>query len=717
MEHTVQTHHMNRTRSHVRIEANMLLEKMQGLGFRPVLFLASPFYSCHDQNHWVSEIFAPPCHLSEISVEGLQRMKELFDLIIKGWTPRETPAAAPTRPPPCRPETPAAAPTRPPPYRPETPAAAPTWPPPYRPETPAAAPTRPPPYRPETPAAAPTRPPPCLPETPAAAPTRPPPCLPETPAAAPTRPPPCLPETPAGASTRPPPSTPETPAGASSNGLEQEVLQHTACREAPSPRPVQEEKWTYKKKSPTASDAGMWTIGQLRAVLHHPVTGNNAEMRGFIQQTIAEHREGVSLLQGEKSRQWKLLTAAWSPQVRLDRAEVLQHAACREAPSPRPVQEETWTPGTRVKEEEEPWNPGLPVKEEVAEEPRAPGLFYSNVKEEVAEEPWNPGLPVKEEREELLVSPGGAGGQETTGEDVIQDPSSPGSVKTEGAPPPPTDPTEAGPPTRDSEADIKPEPQPLSFVSDHYATAEPQPLSFVSDHYATAEPQPLSDGYETAQRQPRSCVSDQFETTEPQPLSCVSDQFETTEPQPRSCVSDQFETTEPQPRSCVSDQFETTEPQPRSCASADCTTTETDAKEEAGAESGSGSGAAVGASCPDMDSKLRIRRRAKRPVRELESDTKTRVRIHMRVHKGEPYSGPDCGKAFTTKGGVNEHIQNIHRPFRCKLCTASFYFKYGLNRHLSVHTRERPYTCSSCGLTYTGKDKLNRHINIHHRIT
>ncbi|XP_056445177.1 uncharacterized protein LOC130381548 isoform X1 [Gadus chalcogrammus] len=706
MEHKVQTHDMNRTWSHVRIEANMLLEKMQGLGLRPVLFLASPFYSCHDQNHWVSEIFAPPCHLSEISVEGLQRMKALFDLIIKGWTPRETPAAAPTRPPPYRPE---------------------------------------------------------------------------TPAATPTLPPPCLPETPAGASTRPPPSTPETPAGASSNGLEQEVLQHTACREAPSPRPVQEEKWTYKKKSPTASDAGMWTIGQLRAVLHHPVTGNNVEMRGFIQQTIAEHREGVSLLQGEKSRQWKLLTAAWCPQVRLDRAEVLQHAACREAPYPRPGQEETWTPGTRVKEEkeplppglpvkeevaeeprapglpvkeevaeeprapglpvkeereEEPWNPGLPVKEEVAEEPWNPGLPVKEevaeepwnpglpVKEEVAEEPWNPGLPVKEEREEepwnpglpvkeereeLWVSPGGDGGQETTGEDVIQDPTPPGSVKTEGAPPPPTDPTEAGPPTRDSEADIKPEPQPLSFVPDHYATAEPQPLSCVSDQFEATEPQP------------RSCVSDQFEATEPQPRSCVSDQFEATEPQPRSCVSDQFEATEPQPRSCVSDQFEATEPQPRSCASADCTTTETDAKEEAGAESGSGSGAAVGAPCPDMDSKLRTRRRAKRPVRELESDTKTRVRIHMRVHTGErPHSGPDCGKASTTKGGVNEHIQNIprsDRPFHCELCTASFKSKWGLNRHLSVHTGERPYTCSSCGLSYTARDKLNRHINIHHRIT
>ncbi|CAL8386489.1 unnamed protein product [Boreogadus saida] len=81
MEHEVQTHHMNQTMSHVLMEANMLLEKMQGLGLRPVLFLAS---SWHDQNPWVSKVFAPPCNLSETAVECLQRMKALFDLVIKG---------------------------------------------------------------------------------------------------------------------------------------------------------------------------------------------------------------------------------------------------------------------------------------------------------------------------------------------------------------------------------------------------------------------------------------------------------------------------------------------------------------------------------------------------------------------------------------------------------------------------------------------------------
>ncbi|CAL8279033.1 unnamed protein product [Gadus morhua 'NCC'] len=361
----------------------------------------------------------------------------------------------------------------------------------------------------------------------------------------------------------------------------------------------------------TASDARMWTIGELRAVLHHPVIGDNAEMRGYIQQTISEYQEGVSLLQGENSRKCKLLTAAWSPQVRLDRAEVLQHTACREAPSPRLFQVETWTPGTRVKEEAEPWNPGLPVKEE---------------------------------REELLVSPGGDGGQETTEEDVIQDPSSPGSVKTEDdddeelALPPPTDPTEAWLPTGDSETDVKPEPQ---------------------------------------------------------LLSCASDQYETTEPQPRPCLLDQYETT---------------------------------VKEEAGEESGARSGVPVGDLHPDLDSGMRIGRRVKFveklfhcPVCELKCVSKAHLRTHMRVHTGErPYSCPDCGKAFTTKGGANRHIRGIHhgdRPFRCEFCTFSFTFKSGLNRHLRVHTGERPYTCSFCGLSFTQSGNLTTHIDVHHRIT
>ena len=61
----------------------------------------------------------------------------------------------------------------------------------------------------------------------------------------------------------------------------------------------------------------MWTIGELRALLHHPVCG---ETRRYVQRTISEYEEGVPLVRGENSRQRKLLTAAWSPRVRLSRA-------------------------------------------------------------------------------------------------------------------------------------------------------------------------------------------------------------------------------------------------------------------------------------------------------------------------------------------------------------------------------------------------------------
>jgi hypothetical protein len=57
------------------------LEKLQALGWRPVLFLARPGKK---KDCWHSEVLAPLCHLSERSSACLERMKALFDLVIEG---------------------------------------------------------------------------------------------------------------------------------------------------------------------------------------------------------------------------------------------------------------------------------------------------------------------------------------------------------------------------------------------------------------------------------------------------------------------------------------------------------------------------------------------------------------------------------------------------------------------------------------------------------
>ncbi|CAL8323841.1 unnamed protein product [Lota lota] len=441
----------------------------------------------------------------------------------------------------------------------------------------------------------------------------------------------------------------------------------------------------------------MERIDELRAMLNRQVTHSNEEIWRYIKQVISDYEGEVSRLKEENSRQ-RILNAVWSPHVCLNRAEVLQHPACRQPVSPRPAQEE----------------------------------------------PWTPGIQVKEEQEEQWISREGDGCQETKEEDIAQDLSSAGPVKTEDdeelIPPSLLDQTETEPPTWASEPHIKPEPQPLSGTSDQYEPTEPQPLSRMSDQYEPTEPQPLSgmsdqyeptepqplsgtsDQYEPTEPQPLSGTSDQYEPTEPQPLSGTSDQYEPTEPQPLSGTSDQYEPTEPQPLSGTSDQYEPTEPQPLSGTSDQYEPTEPQAKDEA-----AGSEAAVGGSCPDRDSEMGIGRAKfleklfRCSVCELECVSKAHLRTHARVHTGErPYACPDCGKAFTTKGGANRHIRGIHhgdRPFRCEFCTFSFTFKSGLSRHLRVHTGERPYTCSFCGHRFTQSGNLTTHIDVHHRIT
>ncbi|XP_030263855.1 uncharacterized protein LOC115575732 [Sparus aurata] len=81
----VHSHQKNRTVSHIRDEAHMLLEKLQALGIRAVLLMARPV---RKTNAWQSEVLTPRCELSETSSTFLQRMKDVYNIVVKGWTPQ-----------------------------------------------------------------------------------------------------------------------------------------------------------------------------------------------------------------------------------------------------------------------------------------------------------------------------------------------------------------------------------------------------------------------------------------------------------------------------------------------------------------------------------------------------------------------------------------------------------------------------------------------------
>ncbi len=57
------------------------LEKLHALGVRSVLFLSRPG---RKPNACMTEILVPRCHLTEMSNACLQKMKDLFNIVIQG---------------------------------------------------------------------------------------------------------------------------------------------------------------------------------------------------------------------------------------------------------------------------------------------------------------------------------------------------------------------------------------------------------------------------------------------------------------------------------------------------------------------------------------------------------------------------------------------------------------------------------------------------------
>ena len=73
-----------------------------------------------------------------------------------------------------------------------------------------------------------------------------------------------------------------------------------------------------------------------------------------------------------------------------------------------------------------------------------------------------------------------------------------------------------------------------------------------------------------------------------------------------------------------------------------------------------------------------------------------------------------CGKIFTNKKGLMQHMDGVHngnKPFKCDICDKSFSQKRDMNRHVaSVHDGKKPFKCDICEYKCSLNQQMKQHV-------
>ncbi|XP_026472937.1 zinc finger protein 83-like [Ctenocephalides felis] len=88
-----------------------------------------------------------------------------------------------------------------------------------------------------------------------------------------------------------------------------------------------------------------------------------------------------------------------------------------------------------------------------------------------------------------------------------------------------------------------------------------------------------------------------------------------------------------------------------------------------------------------------------------------RLKLHTDTHRDTQYECPVCFLQLNTKRTLRQHLV-IHKEIRaytCKICQKSFKRYKGLKTHEILHSGRRPYTCPFCDRTFTNGSNCRSH--------
>ncbi|XP_077419367.1 uncharacterized protein LOC144050185 [Vanacampus margaritifer] len=92
------------------------------------------------------------------------------------------------------------------------------------------------------------------------------------------------------------------------------------------------------------------------------------------------------------------------------------------------------------------------------------------------------------------------------------------------------------------------------------------------------------------------------------------------------------------------------------------------------------------------------------------------LKKHLILHTGEKrFRCSDCGKRFTWKVHLITHARTHtgEKPFACSVCGKTFAQKGHVRTHMKIHTGEKPFACSVCNFSFGGRSGLAKHMKTH----